>query len=574
MRPFLSIATSLSLLMSLTVNPVMATEPVTPPAATTPIQHIVVIFGENISFDHYFGTYPTAANPPGQPRFTAAAGTPTVNGTPGTSNYVNGLTTSLLTNNPNFTNTAGNGTGAANPFRLNRSQALTADMSHSDGPEQASFDAQSGTYKMDLFPSKTGSAGGAPNYPLVAVPAAVGTKGLVMGYFDGNTATGLWNYAQYFALNDNSYNSQFGPSTPGALNLISGNTNAISSSANGPSSNEVADGQGGFTQIGDADPLGDVCSSTTSFTTNLAGKTVGDLLNTAGLTWGWFQGGFDLTVTNPNGTTSCQRSTVSPTTGATVADYVQHHQPFQYYASTQNLTHARPSSIAAIGTTDAAKHQYDTHDFFDSLNAGNLAAVSFLKAPAYQDAHPGNSNPLDEQAFVVNVVNTLAASPFWSSTAVIIAYDDSDGWYDHQPGPGIINGSFTSTDVLTAAGACGIPGTTPQLAGPNSGGLPVNGRCSPGVRTPLQVISPWAKANYVDHTFTIQTSIMRFIEDNWSLGQVGGGSFDAIVGTTVNGVAVGKINNMFNFTPTVPPNTTTPLLSTITGEVTSTISVP
>jgi len=78
------------------------------------------------------------------------------------------------------------------------------------------------------------------------------------------------------------------------------------------------------------------------------------------------------------------------------------------------------------------------------------------------------------------------------------------------------------------------------------------------VRTPLLVISPWAKANYVDHTLTIQTSITRFIEDNWNLGRIGGGSFDA----TAN-----PINAMFNFTnPTgPPPNTNAPILSTVTG---------
>ena len=65
--------------------------------------------------------------------------------------------------------------------------------------------------------------------------------------------------------------------------------------------------------------------------------------------------------------------------------------------------------------------------------------------------------------------------------------------------------------------------TSSVLSGPNSNGMPVNGRCGPGVRTPLLVISPWAKQNYVDHTFTTQTSITRFIEDNWSLGQIGGG---------------------------------------------------
>ena len=446
--------------------------------------------------------------------------------------------------------------GAANPFRFNRSQALTTSQSHSYTPEQNSFDHGA----MDLFPISTGSAGSSTSMS-VLVPAVVTTKGINMGYFDGNTVTAMWEYAQNFALSDNSYNSNFGPSSPGAVNLIAGQTNGIieGNTLNTPSGNQIADGQGGYTMIGDAEPFGDVCSSLTSFNASLSGKNIGDLLNAQGLTWGWFQGGFDLTVTNPNGTTGCKRSTVSPITGLTEGDYVEHHEPFQFYASTQNLAHTRPTSVASIGFTDAANHQYDIHDFYDSLNIGNLAAVSFLKAPSYQNAHPGNSNPLDEQAFVVNVVNTLMQSSFWDSTAIIIAYDDSDGWYDHLQGPSIINGSFNATsDTLTAAGACGIQGTTPQLPGPNSGGLPVNGRCSPGVRTPLLVISPWAQANVIDHNFTIQTSITRFIEDNWNLGRIGGGSFDAIAG---------PINNMFNFTnPNGPvPNTNKPILSTATG---------
>src|ERR1700729_2849200 len=81
----------------------------------TPIKHVVVIFGENISFDHYWGTYPYAKNPAGEPEFHAAPGTPSVNG----------LNNGLLTANPNFLNTTLNGTGAANPFRLDRAQAAT-----------------------------------------------------------------------------------------------------------------------------------------------------------------------------------------------------------------------------------------------------------------------------------------------------------------------------------------------------------------------------------------------------------------------------------------------------------------
>ena len=162
----------------------------------------------------------------------------------------------------------------------------------------------------------------------------------------------------------------------------------------------------------------------------MSGKNIGDLLNAANLTWGWFEGGFDLTITNPNGTNGCLRSSVSAYTGTQV-DYSAHHQPFQYYASTANPNHTRPSSVAAIGTKDAANHQYDIHDFTDALAAGNLPAVTFLKAPRYQDAHASNSDPLDEQTFYVNTINAIEKSSFWSSTAIIIAYDDSDGWYDH-----------------------------------------------------------------------------------------------------------------------------------------------
>jgi phospholipase C len=536
MRSFLSIATSATLFLGLVIDPSIAgAQTVTVP--TTPIQHVVVIFGENVSFDHYFATYPVAVNPPGQPRFTAKPGTPAVNG----------LTGALLTNNPNLN--VANGTGAANPFRLNRSQALTADQGHGYTAEQGAFDH----FNMDLFPSKTGAAGGTP----VLSPPVTNTKGMVMGYFDGNTVTAYWNYAQRFALNDNSYNTQFGPSSPGAINLISGTTNGISASLNGPSANEVADGAGGFTLLGDADPLGDICSSTTSFVATMGGKNVGDLLNTAQLSWGWFQGGFDLTATNPNGTTGCKRSTVSPITGLTEADYVQHHQPFQYYVSTRNEAHTRPTSVASIGLAgDAGNHQYDIHDFFDALAAGNLPAVSYLKAQSYQDGHPGNSNPLDEQAFVVNVINTLEASPFWNSTAVIIDYDDSDGWYDHQAAP-IVNASFSTDDSVSGTNACGTPGVTPQLPGVSSGTIPVNGRCGYGPRTPLLVVSPWAQQNFVDHTMTDQSSILLFIEQNWNLGLIGGGSADAIAGS---------INNMFNFTQSTPQNATPLVLSQTTGQ--------
>lgn len=485
-------------------------------APRTPIRHLVVIFPENISFDHYFGTYPVALNPPGEPAFHALPGTP----------GVNGLTGDLLTRNPNFTNPA-NGDAASNPFRLARSQAATADQSHNYTNEQLAYNGGA----ADLFPRHTGKAGSGG-------VGAFSTAAVVMGYYDGNTVTAMWNYAQHFAMSDNAYSDQYGPSTPGAITLISGQTNGVIPVATKSTKWFVADGQGGYTMISDPQPAGDGCS-TDGNQASMTGRNIGDLLNARGITWGWFHGGFDLSIINENGTTGCARKTRSDVTGKTKVDYLPHHQPFQFYPSTANPKHLRPASVAAIGTSgDPANHQYDLHDFFDAVRAGNFPAVSFLKPSGFQEGHAGYSSPLDEQTFVVQTINFLQQRPEWAHTAVVILYDDSDGWYDHayaEP----TNASFSTADKLHGEGRCGIKGKTPQLGGVAGKG-PVDGRCGPGARQPFLVISPWARANFVDHTRIIQSSVIRFIEDNWLDGErIGGGSFDA---------TAGDIGGMFDFT--------------------------
>jgi phospholipase C len=486
----------------------------------TPIKHVVVIFGENVSFDHYFGTYPKAANPAGEPRFKALSGTPLAN---------NLVTANLLVNNPNFTNTL-NGTGAANPFRLDRTQAATADQNHAYTAEQQGYDNGA----ADLFPLHTGR--GTPGGV-----GAFGNNGQVMGYYDGNTVTALWNYAQHFAMSDNAYSDTYGPSTPGALEVISGQTNGLKLVKSSSSSYYVPDGAGGFTMINDVDPAYDVCSSATN-QGQMTGKNIGDLLNAANITWGGFMGGFSLNEVNANGSSGCGRTTFSSTVNETVGDYIPHHAWFQYYASTANPTHAPPSSLAAVGRTfqpgthqpDPANHQYDVKEFYKAVNAGNFPAVSFVKAPAFQDGHAGYSDPLDEQAFVTKVVNFVQRQPDWKETAIIIAWDDSDGWYDHAYVKPTSASYDPVADQLNGAGTCG---TTAALPGLN--GLPVNGRCGPGTRIPFLVLSPWAKANYISHTPISQASVVRFIEDNWLGGErIGGGSFDA---------TAGSIMDMFDF---------------------------
>lgn len=250
---------------------------------------------------------------------------------------------------------------------------------------------------------------------------------------------------------------------------------------------------------------------------------------------GIVHGGFDLTITNPNGTTGCKRS--SPATaanGGPTADYIARHSFFNYFASTSNSMHTRPASVSEIGNAGPANHQYDINDFYVALKAGNLPAVSFLKAIAAQDGHAGYSDPLMEQTFLVNTINSVMKSRYWEDTAIVILYDDSDGWYDHQMSP-IINPSAVNTgvvndsDQLNGPGVCGH-GT--PLAG-------IEGRCGYGPRQPLMVISPFAKSNFVDHTLTDQSSIIRFVEDNWLKGErIGNGSFDALANS---------ITQMFDF---------------------------
>jgi phospholipase C len=461
---------------------------------TCPIEHLVIIFQENISFDHYFATYPVATNPDGEPKFVAKPGTPSVNG----------LTPDLITRNQN----------SLKPQRLDRSHAATADQNHDYPNEQLAFDHG----LMDKFPENTGTA------------EADGSPTVVMDYFDGNTVTALWYYAQNFALNDNSFGSIPGPSTPGAINVVSGQTHGASPEIKAT----VVDGS----VINDDDPAGDLASRSPTFT--MTGKNIGDLLNAKNVTWGWFEGGFD----------NISQAHIGAN-GSPKADYIPHHEPFQYYPQTANPTHLPPTSVKMIGQTDQANHQYDITRFWQALAAHNLPAVSYLKAPGYQDGHPGYSDPLLEQQFIVPTINQLMLSPEWKTMVIIIAYDDSDGWYDHVMPP-TVNESQTPYDFLTA------PGTTGGQSGANVPLGGYQGRYSLGPRMPLLVISPFAKANYVDHTVTDQTSIVRFIEDNWNLGRIGDSSFDQYSGTLLN---------LFDFQPAQGNPETRPLiLDPISGE--------
>ena len=499
----------------------------------TPIKHLVVLFDENISFDHYFGTYPYAANTDGT-TFTPKPGTPTVNGLY-TSITSTGPVGPLLTDNPN----------TYNPQRLTPAEALTCDQNHDYTPEQEAED----NGKMDMFVQDTESD------DCSTTGAYYGPPGIVMDYYDGNTVTAEWNYAQNYAMSDNNWDTTFGPSTEGAISVTSGlSSDGYAVTPSGTKTTDPNAVTAGGTIYGDLDPYYDQCSDSNHTGTNpegvLTGKNIGDLLNAKHITWGWFQGGFTPTSTNSGGAVCGAQS--ENIAGTELNEYTPHWEPFQFNATTANPAHLAPSSESAIGRTDRANHQYDLSDFFETLTDGNMPSVSYLKPTTAQSGHPGESDPLDEQQWIVNTVNQIEESKYWRSTAIVITYDDSDGWYDHvspESAGAVVNGSHNSRIDQAACEAA------PVKLGH------ANGRCGYSQRLPMIVISPWTRENYVSNNLTDTTSVVNFIEDNWLGCERIKNSFDATSGS------LDAPGGLLDFS--VKPHDTPVILNPTTGAVVS-----
>jgi len=238
-----------------------------------------------------------------------------------------------------------------------------------------------------------------------------------------------------------------------------------------------------------------------------------------------FEGGFDLTKKNPNGTTGCKRSHTSTVTSVAKADYIP---PSTNLSSTTHplliqstLALPLPGRLAFRATLLITS----TTPMTSSPQSGLATSLqlSFLKAPGYQDAHAGYSDPLDEQEFVVNTIISCSSGPSGHRPPSSLLMTIPTAGMTISLGQ-IVNQSSTAADALNGPGQCGS-GLESALAGVS--GTHAQGRCGYGPRLPLQVISPYARVNYVDHTLTDQTSVLRFIEDNWLKGErIGGGSFE------------------------------------------------
>jgi phospholipase C len=209
-------------------------------------------------------------------------------------------------------------------------------------------------------------------------------------------------------------------------------------------------------------------------------KTIGDLLTdaTPSVSWRWYSGGWNDALANPGAAAKCQQ----PIPGAVTNDppgsgvcFQFHHQPFAYFQ--------RWGSTG--DPTVFHEHLKDEQDFLQDLRSdGGLPSVAFVKAVGVDNEHPNYSAVLAGQAHVQQLIAALCASPYWPTTAVVIAYDENGGRWDHVRPPAV-------------------------------------DQWGPGSRVPAIIVSPYARQHYVDHTQYETVSILALIEKRFGLPALG-----------------------------------------------------
>jgi phospholipase C len=426
----------------------------------SPIKHTIILYQENISFDHYFGTYGHGSN--GIP-----AGS--------TLTHTNGALT----------------WGPYAPTQLSgTTQSRTCDVDHGyadmirmvNGGAMDQF-LQFGNDKTVTNPSSS-SAATCPNFETLT-PPGIGATALANAYYTGTAGDpnaplqNYWSLASQYTLADNFFQGVYGPSTPGAQWLVAATNNTS----------------------GDPNPIGDICNDYPASISPQDIPNLGAEATAAGTSWAWFQGGF---------------GTCSPTS---LGVYSPHHDPFQYFTSTADLAHA-DAFDPNLSYPQANRHQRDL-SVFDAALAGTplpgqtvvptLPAISWVKAPEISDGHPGYSGPALEDAFVGDLVAKLKASAYWKDTALVIAFDETGGWWDHVAPPDL-GGPFANlVNGLPNLSGCqypGIPGATCGEAGL-------------GPRLPVLVISRFAKPGFIDHDLLNTASLDRWVEWNHRLPALG-----------------------------------------------------
>ncbi len=473
------------------------------------IKYIFVLFQENRSFDYYFGTYPGADGLFSRPAAeTAGFVQPIVdvNGTVGTISPfripvtvtdLNGKTVPLY---------------PTDQASVNHAHVPLARKLHLDAGNVAQNDryalTEEGVTLVDGKPSK--------------VPTLERKQfgELVMGHLDCDTAPFLWQYADRFVLFDHFFDTVVGPSGPNAIAMIAGQSGEtqwmlhpdLGAGTGAALLPLVANARPywGLALDPAGEPVKPVPNPEKSHAPNLTFATLplsfmgadikattatdydagldlkdvqADIEKIAGhgtpaVPWGWYQQGYNHEPTDPAGIASHKQ-------------YVIHHNGPQYFGYV-----ADNPAVSA--------HLHGLGDFFDDLASRRLpaAGVFYIRggygniagfAPADpnpklatvfhgNDDHPGYADSGISEAFLAREINAIAASPYWPQSVILIAYDESDGLYDHA---------------------------RPRIRTHDLAGLPLD----QGPRIPFLLISPFGVAHAVSHEPTEHSSIIRFVDE-------------------------------------------------------------
>ena len=497
-------------------------QPGNPPAGNdatlNQINHFVVIYQENWSFDSLYGNFPGAngiANTFDQngnflnTQVDRSTGQP-ISNSGSTFNPAYSYDPSPLNNPPQPLDASYKpdpqfpaGLNTLQPYNLSKyisPSDKTGDVVHRFWQEQSQIDGG----KQDKFVTWSDN------------------PGLAMSYFD---ATNLpeGQLAQQYTMDDNFFHASYGGSFLNHQFLVSA---AAPVYPNAPSSLQpvldangqlALDANGKIIQDGKITPIGAPFQSApgqtfdqnyavnTIYSANLAPAgsdpksngllpsqndsnpidstrpyipTIGDSLDSAGVSWKWYSGGWDAALasspTNPaNGGQTPPNAPVDP-------NFQWHHQPLAYYDNFAPWV-KDPNTGQMVQNPLSAAHLQDENNFFTDLSGGNLPAVSFIKPIGENNEHPGYADLLTGQQHVADIVHAVQSSPDWAHTAIIITYDENGGRWDH-------------------------------VAPPNT-----NAGWGDGTRVPAIVISPVAKKGYVDHTEHDTLSILKTIEDRFAL---------------------------------------------------------
>ena len=474
------------------------TPPPAPRAGLDRIEHIVVIYAENRSFDHLYGLFPGANG--------------IANATVDQMTQLDRDGTPLPELPPAW---KGKDPDPAFPHRVaNRPFRLDA------APYNLPLSQQVRS-PVHKYYQNIEQINGGRNNMFAAVSDA---GGYVMAYYDGSSLP-MWQWAKQYTLADNFFMAAYGGSYLNHQWLICACTprdeNAPASArAQVDENGKLKRRPGSPASARDGDQLtfdGDVTPDGWSVNTTqppfqpsgvppasggdprLADpakhtlppqttRTIGDTMSANGISWAWYAGGWNQALKDGMQPPGIKRTAIYNRDKGSIV-FQPHHQPFNYYAR------------FAPGTADRERHLKDYTDLVVGIEKGDLPQVAFYKPQGSLNEHPGYTDVLSGDTHIAELIAKIKASPLWSSTVVIVTYDENGGFWDHVPPP-------------------------------------QGDRWGPGTRIPAIIVSPFAKKGYVDHTPYDTTSIIKLITRRFGLEPLPGVRPGA-----------GDLTNAFEFNP-------------------------